>query len=192
VVNKVKTNSFRTVDWEMQEAAADRALLHQLGSQSAQSTSACESGTVRFWGREAYPLAEIRSGLSMSTGELFGTTQSRGAVDDVLSKTPSREARAPTRIFTELPAIAAHAVGQQGDPAVPEDSTIDPKPNSTSVKPATAGGSSSPTSSSRSTQSKPDSGFKYDLEMALECKRQAACPGAFPMSRIGSSKSVFG
>jgi hypothetical protein len=126
VVNKVKTNSFRTVDWEMQEAAADRALLHQLGSQSAQSTSPCESGTVRFRGREAYPLAEIRSGLSMSTGELFGTTQSRGAVDDVLSKTPSREARAPTRIFTELPAIAAHAVGQQGDPAVPKDSTIDP------------------------------------------------------------------
>jgi hypothetical protein len=29
------------------------------------------------------------------------------------------------------------------------------------------------------------------LEMALEFERHAACPGAFPMSRNGSTKSVL-
>lgn len=58
------------------------------------------------------------------------------------------------------------------------------------VKPVIIDGNSSPVPNAHSTKSISDVELRQNLEMALEFERQNRCPGAFPVSRNGSTRSA--
>ncbi|KAH4982490.1 hypothetical protein HBI51_211190 [Parastagonospora nodorum] len=175
VTKNSKAHGIRTVDWEQQRAGVNRVSKMQAGGPGVPPTTQMQAN------RLSDPLADA----------FFGTTQPLGAIDDVLTKVPAPTHKAPSpppSAPTELPASIAHSsdtmkVAPKGkDTATELDAAV--------FKPVTSTGSNSPVSSTHSTQSNADVELRQNLEMALEFERQNRCPGVFPVSRNGSTKSI--
>jgi hypothetical protein len=175
VMDSSKANAIRTVDWEQQRAGVNQVSTMQAGRSGVPANTQSQAK------RLSYPLADA----------FFGTTQPLGAIDDVLTKVPAptREASSPPPSApTELPAFIAHSS---------ETMKTAPKGEATAtgldvavVKPATSNGNNSPVPSAHNAQANAVMELQENLEMALEFERQNRCPGAFPVSRNGSTRSI--
>lgn len=175
VTKNAKANKIQTVDWEQKTAGKGRVSSMQAGGSGMPSPTRMQA--KRF----SHPTADT----------FFGTTQSLGSIDDVLTKVPAptREAPLPTpHAPTELPATTSN--NSDAIKVAPTERATATELDAAVFKPVTSDGSSSPVPSAHSTQSNSDVELRENLEMALAFERQNRCPGAFPVSRNGSTRSV--
>ncbi|KAF2024003.1 hypothetical protein EK21DRAFT_118201 [Setomelanomma holmii] len=204
VVKEAEANGVKTVDWEARRAKAKGLLREQTGKSwvgfsrlggSSTSNNATNAGRVE--NSDAQELADDAvQGKVCSRGNaeagtsiepLFDTTQTAGAVDD-LGKPPSREA--PVAPVSGL-AATTNRESQKSDGGRARSGAC-----TTALElvgdldtPCSAKGRVSPTPSHYDSGSKTDSELQQNLEMALQYQRLSECPGAFPLSRNGSTKS---
>ncbi|EAT86604.1 hypothetical protein HBI56_128940 [Parastagonospora nodorum] len=175
VMKSSKANGIRTVDWEHQRAGVNRVSTMQAGGPGVPPTTQMQAN------RLSDPL----------TDAFFGTTQPLGAIDDVLTKVPAPTHKAPSpppSAPTELPASITHSSDTMK--AAPKGKATATELDAAVFKPVTSTGNNSPVSSTHSTQSNADVELRQNLEMALEFEKQNRCPGTFPVSRNGSTKSI--
>lgn len=175
ITKNSKANGIRTVDWESQRAAKSRTSTMQAGESGVPSNTPTQA--KRF----SHPPADT----------FFGTTQPLGAIDDVFTTVPVPKREAPLPLPpapTELPATTSN--NSDAMKVAPTEKAEATELDAAVVKPVIIDGNSSPVPNAHSTKSISDVELRQNLEMALEFERQNRCPGAFPVSRNGSTRSA--
>tara|TARA_R110002003_G_scaffold120_4_gene10624 strand:- start:325 stop:2049 length:1725 start_codon:yes stop_codon:yes gene_type:complete len=201
LVTNAASNGVKIVDWEVRRAEAERLSRERTGMTWAGSSRSGDALGVRNRPVEGPAAKELNGEMSSpqvasqkeiesgtSAEPLFGTTQTAGAVDDVFGKPPSRKAPSPP--VMELPATLSCTAQHAFVTPIRDVGTGALDMNEISFKACANHRSDVPTPSKCSVASNPDSELRQKLEMALRYERQAKCPGAFPLSRTGSAKSI--
>jgi hypothetical protein len=126
---------------------------------------------------------ELHCELNKRGTGIFRTTQTDGAVDEFVPKTPScpPPPSSVTSVSTVVPS-------QHTETLPPYQAKADRQINIT--EPAASCTNTDVVTPVSSVWSRPDSELRHSLETALEYGKRSACPGTFPESREGSLKSV--
>jgi hypothetical protein len=203
VLKNADTNGFQTVDWEQRRVEAMRALMEQrgcrrIGFHRLSEPRPIETGAVISTGEAAVEKhhelpdtsKEGQAEASTSAGNVLGTALTNSPIDDVLSKARSREPPPPPA-FTELPrSESSNTNHSDKSPEYVTNTTTLNSDTATSMS-MVSDGSTPRTSDPRSSLSAPDSDLRQDMELTLKLEKNLSCPGAFPVSRDGSLKSVI-
>jgi hypothetical protein len=203
VLKNADTNGIQTVDWEQRKAEAMRALMKQRGCRRVgfyrlSEPRPIETGVVISTEEAALnkhhelpdTSKEGQVEVSTSAGNVFGTALTNSPIDDVLSKAPSREPPPPPA-FTELPrSESSNTSHSDKSHEYVKNTTTSNSYTATSTS-MVSDGSTPRTSDSRSSLLVPDSDLRQDMKLTLKLEKNLSCPGAFPVSRDGSLKSVI-
>jgi hypothetical protein len=198
VVMNAKRNGVIIVDWEQRKVDANRTMRQQTGRASVgfrrmdelpplpKDTPGASEGVSIFQAERSSSTAQNEP--RNPAVDMFGTAQTSGAVDEIISPPPSRQPPPPPA-WTETPASTAHPL--QDTEALPDYKArraengggVEMSPATTNIS------ASAPTPSMPSAHSETD--FDLDsLYLAVDYESQSTLPGAFPLSRAGSVRTT--
>ncbi|KAF1844496.1 uncharacterized protein K460DRAFT_429162 [Cucurbitaria berberidis CBS 394.84] len=168
-------DNIKRIDWEQRRAGITRVVKDQV-----RKTGGTQCG---FNGSD-----NRGSGLDTTdkTTTRNGTTSD--VVDKIKSEPPTRAPPPPPSVI-ELQGSVAHVMLPLDKETAFQEDTVR-QTNGLPAPSLTTCGSNSPHLSTRSIQSKPDTGELADLGSEFDFNKCTTCPGAFPESRVGSLKTA--
>jgi hypothetical protein len=199
VLTNARLNGVKVVDWEQRRAEANRAMRQQsrrdwvgfkrmdglsLLTQDAPKTTEAV-GTSQAEKSSPIAFGDLRS----PTANIFGTAQTAGAIDEVITLPTTQQPSLPPA-SSEVENFAAHPL--QDPEALPEYRARVAEPNVEGGKLSATMDSSASTSAA--THSMPSTRSEADPDLdslysAGDYETQSRFPGAFPESRAGSVRT---